>query len=392
MSVRRVRASGRCAILAPEPYNPRREVHERRLGIAVRQAGLRPGADGVRRRAPVQPDPGPALPGRDGSRPPVPDGPLAQRARHRPARRRRPGPHRARPLRHRLPPVAGPVPDRRGPVAAWPRHPAAAPQPRGGDARRGRGLARVRFHLRADAGGVLELLAALRLPAGLRRHGGMDARGRRPVFLAGAEAGVAAHRRTHPSIAVRDPDPGAARVRRGGPRSPGAAGDGRGVAPAHHRQPEPGGRGHQAAGGAAGAPPHRLRRAGARRFRRAGLAHAARPSCPRRGGLRRRPARAGPARAFRAGTEPPGRRAARQRVLGTGPLRHLPGPRAGGRGPALARHGRRARDAAARGRGRGRAPRLPRVLGSGVEVARVLPPYADASAARAPAEWAEDAA
>jgi adenylate cyclase len=33
-----------------------------------------------------------------------------------------------------------------------------------------------------------------------------------------------------------------------------------------------------------------------------------------------------------------------------------------------------------------------RVLGSGVEVARVLPPYADASAARAPDEWAEDAA
>lgn len=33
-----------------------------------------------------------------------------------------------------------------------------------------------------------------------------------------------------------------------------------------------------------------------------------------------------------------------------------------------------------------------RVLGAGVEVVRVLPPYADASAARAPADWAEDAA
>lgn len=33
-----------------------------------------------------------------------------------------------------------------------------------------------------------------------------------------------------------------------------------------------------------------------------------------------------------------------------------------------------------------------RVLGAGVEVIRVLPPYADASAARAPADWAEDAA
>lgn len=33
-----------------------------------------------------------------------------------------------------------------------------------------------------------------------------------------------------------------------------------------------------------------------------------------------------------------------------------------------------------------------RVLGPGVEVARVLPPYADASAARAPQEWTEEAA
>lgn len=33
-----------------------------------------------------------------------------------------------------------------------------------------------------------------------------------------------------------------------------------------------------------------------------------------------------------------------------------------------------------------------KVLGPGVEVVRVLPPYADASAARAPADWAEDAA
>ena len=89
----------------------------------------------------------------------------------------------------------------------------AASQSRRRHAHGGRSDAELRFHLWPDAGGVLELLAGLRAAAAMRGDGGLDSRRDRRVFLAGAQAGVEAHRRSGAADPVRDPGARAHRLR-----------------------------------------------------------------------------------------------------------------------------------------------------------------------------------
>ena len=171
--------------------------------------------------------------------------------------------------------------------------------------------------------GVLELLAGLRPAAALRGDGGVDARRGRPVFLAGAEAAMEAHRRhwccrccSRSRCSRSSASPNPARKSWRSCDDP--------VWRAHItdnlkkvvRSPP--------AQCAAGPRPSGLRPARARGGRRAALAHAARP---RDGERRLRPGLQGAraARAFDPGAEPGERRAACACLLGAGPLRHLPG-------------------------------------------------------------------
>ena len=113
------------------------------------------------------------------------------------------------------------------------------------------------------------------------------------------------------------------------------------------------------------------------------------------GRLRRRHAGERALRAVDPRVQPPERRAARARVLRARALRHLPRARRRRRGVACRRPTDLERDTLARVRA-GAGERLAcqaRVLGEGVQVTRLLPAFADASAARAPQEWvAEQAA